>query len=469
MEIRGNHFLVAGLGVSGLAVTRFLTTRGGRVTVTDRRGEDEIGDAVREIRAMGAATALGGHDPGILGNAGAVSGVILSPGVPHTLPFLASARDRGIEVMGEIELAARFIETPLAAVTGTNGKTTTTEWIGEMLRRSGRTVFVGGNIGTPLIGFADAGQPAGIAVVELSSFQLDTIQRFRPNVAVLLNITADHLDRYPDMAAYARSKARIFENQQEGDAAVLNGTDARTAALAEVIPAGVDRMFFRSDGSAADAGIRSGAKNAASLLVIRRPDGEELTFDLSRSGAKNAAPLPPGRHNLENLAAAALAALCMGAVPSGIQAAINEFKAPDHRLTHVATIDGVRFYDDSKATNVDAVARALDAFDAPILLIMGGRTKGGGFRTLADAVRKKVKGLFLMGEAADVLKGDLGDRVPTRMTESMDEAVQEAFRTADPGDVVLLSPACASFDMYASYAQRGEDFRRCVIEQTPTL
>ncbi len=448
----GKRFLVVGMGVSGVAVTRFLTARGAEATVTDRREAGEIGDAVREVREMGAATALGGHDLALLDG---IDAVILSPGVPHTLPFLETARSRGIEVLGEIELAARSIRTPMIAVTGTNGKTTTTEWIGEMLRRSGKNVFVGGNIGAPLIGFVDEGEPAETAVVELSSFQLDTIQRFRPDVAVLLNITPDHLDRYADMDAYRRSKARIFENQQEGDVAILNGADSGIVSLAGRMPEGVIRRFFRSDGAAADGGIRDGE------LVVRNPRGEgEIRFDLSRMRLA-------GRHNLENLAAAALAALHGGASPSGIQSAIDRFEGLGHRLMHVATIEGVRFYDDSKATNVDAAARALEAFDEPILLIMGGRTKGGGFCSLADPVRERVKGLFLLGEAADRLEADLGGLAPIRRTASMDEAVRAAFLAADPGDVVLLSPACASFDMYTSYARRGEDFCRCVTEQTP--
>ncbi len=457
MELTNAHFLVVGLGISGLAVTRFLTSRGATAAVTDRRRAGEIGDRVREVREMGATTALGGHDPPLLDG---VDGIILSPGVPHTLPFLEAARKKGIEVIGEIELAARFIQTPMVAVTGTNGKTTTTEWIGEMLRRSGRRVFVGGNIGAPLIGFVDREETADTAVVELSSFQLDTIQRFRPDVGVLLNISPDHLDRYADMAAYARSKVRIFENQRSGDVAVLNGADSWSGSLSGWIPATVTRRTFRSDGGAADAEVRDGAPPLPPRLMVRGMDGDEATFDLS--GVK-----PAGRHNRENLAAAALAALHSGATPDGVQAAIDRFQGPGHRLAHVATIDGVRFYNDSKATNVDAVARALTAFDAPILLIMGGRTKGGGFKALAGPVRERVKGLFLLGEAAGALKADLGDLVPTRKTATMDEAVREAFRAARPGDVVLLSPACASFDQYASYAERGEDFCRCVSGQTP--
>ena len=457
-RIAGKHFLVVGLGISGLAATRFLRARGAAATVTDRRKAEEIGDAVREVREMGAATALGGHDTALLNG---IDAVVLSPGVPHTIPFLETARERGIEVIGEIELAARFLQVPMAAVTGTNGKTTTTEWIGEMLRRSGKHVFVGGNIGAPLIGLAHDGDRVDAAVVELSSFQLDTIRTFRPHVAALLNITPDHLDRYDDMDAYARSKARIFENQRTGDAAIFNGADPRIGSIADRIPAGATRRTFRSDGGPADAVICAGAKHLSPRLVIQGTDGDEIPFDLS--GVKLA-----GRHNLENLAAAALAALHAGATPSGIQAAIDGFRGLVHRLTPVAEIDGVRFYDDSKATNVDAAARALEAFHSPILLIMGGRTKGGGFKSLADAVEKRVKGLFLMGEAAGMLKADLGDRVPTRTAADMDDAVRAAFRAAGPGDVVLLSPACASFDRYASYAQRGEDFHRCVSELKPS-
>jgi UDP-N-acetylmuramoylalanine--D-glutamate ligase len=321
-------------------------------------------------------------------------------------------------------------------VTGTNGKTTTTTLLGEMLKNSGQKVFVGGNIGNPLIDYVDKGEKAEVIVAEVSSFQLDTIDTFRPKVAVALNITEDHLDRYSDFAAYARAKARIFENQKESDVAVFNGLDPFIGSICKNIKS--KKLPFYNQ-SVNDAEINTFFKS----------------LDFSSINL-------PGKHNLENAYAASLAALTIGGSLEGIQSALSNFKGLPHRLEYVATINGVSFFNDSKATNVNAVARALETFSKPIILIMGGRDKGGNFQTLRDLVRRCVKKLIVLGEAKEDILFALGDITSTKRASSMEDAVLSAYHAAARGDVVLLSPACASFDMYAGYAQRGENFCRAV-------
>jgi UDP-N-acetylmuramoylalanine--D-glutamate ligase len=335
------------------------------------------------------------------------------------------------------------------AVTGTNGKTTTTELTGAMLAASGRRVFVGGNIGRPLIEFADAGMDAEIVVAEVSSFQLDTIETFRPAVGVLLNITADHLDRYPDFAAYTASKMRLFENQGPADIAVLNAADPVIATHAGGVRS--RKLFFNSRNPGAAAELNVGT------LVLRLPGREPVELDLAGFRLR-------GAHNAENAAAAALAALTAGATPAGIQAALAAFTPAAHRLETIAQIAGVEYVNDSKATNVDAVLRALECFRSPVVLIMGGVDKGGDFGLLRDAVRRRGRGLVLMGGSRDALRAALGGILPTRETASMRKAVQAAAAMAAAGDAVLLAPGCASFDRYANYQERGEDFRRMVRE-----
>ncbi len=449
MSFDNKRVLVVGMGRSGAACARFLNGRGGRVTVTDGATGPAMTAAAAELRDLGVTVELGGHPAGLFKTADMI---VISPGVPHTLPPIARAAQNGVPVMGEIELAFRFIEDPIIAVTGTNGKTTTTTLIGEMIRRSGLSVFVGGNIGTPLIEYVASGARRDRVVVEVSSFQLDTIARFRPRVGVLLNITADHLDRYDDFAAYARSKGRLFENQTRTDVAVLNGADPEIFRLSGHLAA---QKWFFNPRHAEDDGIflEGGA------MKVRIRGREDIVMDLSSN------PLT-GRHNLENIAAATLAAMAAGSNVSGIASALKHFAGLPHRLMFVTTVGGVRYFDDSKATNTDAVLRALEAFDSPVVLIMGGRDKGGGYEVLRDAVKKGVKGLVLIGEAGDAIARELGDCCDGRVSRvsSMEAAVLQARDWAGEGDVVLLSPACASFDMFTSYAHRGEMFCRAVAE-----
>lgn len=442
-NFQGKRVLVVGLARSGFAAASFLRNRGARVTVTDRLAEAELGDAVAQARGLGCTLALGGHPEALFT---ATDLVVVSPGVPLDLPQLVAARDRGVPVTGEFELACRNLAVPLVAISGTNGKTTTTTLVGDILKRSGLRVYVGGNIGSPLIALLDEAEMPELAVVEVSSFQLDIMETFHPRVAVLLNITEDHLDRYSSFDAYVASKCRLFANQGEDDAAVLPADDplivGRCAPPAR-------RLLFSRRRISADAHLDG------DRLVCRGARGETHSYDLSRWQLA-------GHHNLENLLASVLAATSAGAKPGAIQQSINEFRGLPHRLELVHERRGIRFYNDSKATNVDSVVRSLESFTQPIILIAGGRDKGGSYGPLVSLVRDRVKMLVLMGESRFLMARAIGQLTCTVVVETMVEAVQMALRAAVPGDVVLLSPACASFDLYQNYAARGDHFRSLV-------
>jgi len=453
MQLANKSILVIGLGKTGVAVARFLQNRGATVVATDMAAESELGSQVAELRKLGIRMELGRHAAETFTKADLI---VISPGVPHTLEALTRAQAQGIPVIGEIELASNFIREPIVAVTGTNGKTTTTELLGQMLVSSSLRVFVGGNIGTPLIDYVDRAEKADVIVAEISSFQLDTVATFRPKVGVLLNITEDHLDRYPNFKAYAESKIRLFSNQRTDDLAILNGADALIRGYTPEIRS--RKLYFSKH-----------AKNEAGATI----DGDRIVFHMDdrwRSDPKFQIPQTlnlsnfrlKGRHNLENACAASLAALAADGRQQGIQAALDQFHGLAHRLEWVGTIDGVAYFNDSKATNVDAVVRALEWFRQPVVLIMGGLDKGSNFSTLREAIRPYTKKLIVMGAAANRIKSALENVTSTLSASSMADAVRQACRAAVPGDVVLLSPGCASFDMYANYAQRGDDFRTTV-------
>lgn len=445
MQLERKKILVVGLGKSGITVARFAARKGAAVTVTDLNDAAALAAQHPDLKRMDARLVLGEHPPDIFKQAELI---VVSPGVPHTIPPLALAREAGIPIMGELEFASRFLHAPVVAVTGTNGKTTTTALLGEMLALSGKRVFVGGNIGNPLIEYVEQGGGADTVVLEVSSFQLDTASSFRANVAVLLNISADHLDRYDNYAAYSASKGKVFANQTPEDTAVINRMDPEVKKLGATCRATVWPFFHSGrNGSAAGAG----AEIFADRILVRTGNGAPLALDLQRAALT-------GAHNRENIAAAALAALAAGGTAGGVQAAINAFKGLAHRLEAVATVNGVLYVDDSKGTNVDAVARALEAFDRPTVLIMGGRDKGGDYTILRSKLEKTVKKIVVFGEAAATIETQLGPIRPVMVARDMAQAVQLASAASGPGDVVLLSPACSSFDMYASYSQRGEDF-----------
>jgi len=447
--------LVVGLGRTGIAAARFLKKAQASVVATDTADENELGNQIQMLKELEIKTELGSHQTDTFEHADLI---IISPGVSNTIDPIVKAQKRGVPVISEVELASRFIREPIVAVTGTNGKTTTTELIGAMLKRSGRNVFVGGNIGNPLIGYVEKNEPAEVVVAEISSFQLDTIKNFRPKVSVLLNISADHLDRYPNLDAYAKAKARIFENQQKDDIAVLNGADVRVCSLTQNIKS---KKLIYPDPRANEYGAI--LMNGRILLKIKDKMAFNSKIQNGLSVVTSAAGFR-GRHNRENACAAALAALVTGATVEGIQNALNEFKGSAHRLEYVATINNVKYFNDSKATNAEAVIRALECFSSPVILIMGGRDKGSNFTALNDVVRKHTKMLYVTGEAANSITAALGKTVPTQTASSIKDAVLKAYGAAESGDVVLLSPGCASFDMYENYAQRGDDFRQAVNE-----
>jgi UDP-N-acetylmuramoylalanine--D-glutamate ligase len=460
MELANKKVIVVGLGVTGIAAARFLQKRGAVVHATDQASEQALGVQAQELADMGIALEMGHHSSQIFKKADLV---VISPGVPHTIEPVLRAKELGVPVIGEVELASRFIDEPILAVTGTNGKTTTTEILGSMLEASGFRVFMGGNIGKPLIGYADGEQKANFIVAELSSFQLDTIDTFRPQIGVLLNITADHLDRYPNFDDYAASKIRIFENQQPGDIAVLNGADPLVRSL--TAPLKSTKLFYASLNDGEQGAVNNGTRiwfrfDQSNKREFNGPLANLASRDQSYLNAADVKLI--GRHNLENTAAAALAALAAGASPETVQEVLNRYRGPAHRLEHIDTIHGVDFVNDSKATNVDAVIRAVESFNRPVVLIMGGQDKGGNFAALKEVLARHAKRLIVMGDAAALIQSALGDTVPMVSADSMADAVKQAYRVVSPGNVILLSPGCASFDRYANYAQRGEDFRNAV-------
>jgi len=448
--------VVVGLGTSGLSAALFCRQLGARVTVSERRRLAELDPAdLDTLKKAGIALEDGGHTLELFL---ASDLILVSPGVPLDLPILQEARSNGVLVAGEMSLASVYLRTPMLAVTGTNGKTTVTSLLGEIFQASGRKVFVGGNIGTPLTDYLVGPQDADLVILEISSFQLDTALGFRPQVAILLNITADHLDRYDSFTAYGLSKFSIFQHQQQKDVAIVNIDDPVISQFLDnktsLRHGWVERSsFFFSK--------RQLEKNGAVLdaqKVKLVKDGREFeAYDLEAT-ALGVSP------NLENGMAAILGARAMGCSPEHIRRALAGFKTPAHRLAAVAEISGVRYFDDSKATNVGAVAAALAAMDAEIILIAGGRGKGGDYEPLKKLVRQKVKRLLLIGEAKDEMAEVFGDDTVVEGLDSLAEAVRRASDLAVSGDVVLLSPACASFDMFKSYGERGDLFCRYVGE-----
>jgi UDP-N-acetylmuramoylalanine--D-glutamate ligase len=456
MILNRKNVMVVGLGMTGLAAARFLHHRGAAVTVTDMAAEEDLAESVLELHQLGIRTELGGHRRESFESSDLI---VLSPGVPHNHDFLIDARRKGIPVIGEIELAFRFVRDPIIAITGTNGKTTTTSLLGDMLAQCGMQVFVGGNIGKPLIGYVDREEYADWVVLEISSFQLDTIETFRPDIGILLNITADHLDRYPDMAGYAASKGRIFQNQTCQDIAIFNGSDPWVLSETNRI---LSRKWVFNGPGTLDEGARIKGNDltlAFTSCPYRNPHSScaqpapgSVRLDLRQSRLY-------GKHNQENICAAVMAAVAAGGDIRDIQIALNAFKGLSHRIEFVQSLNGVTYVDDSKATNVDAVYRALESFREPVVLIMGGRDKGGEYRILEQMMQNPVKRLILLGEASQIIAKSLGRLVPTEQVSTMREAVIKAHQAASPGDVVLLSPACSSFDMFRSYAHRGDVFQ----------
>ena len=448
--LAGQRVLVVGLARSGVAAARVALAGGARVTVTDRRAATELGAQIDQLGTT-VEFALGGHDPADFTGADLV---VVSPGVPLALAEIQEARRQGVPVLAEVELAARLLPAlPIVGISGTNGKSTTTALAGALLGRD-RRVFTGGNLGTPLCELVLSGEEVDAAVVELSSFQLEGIDRLRPRVGAVLNVTPDHLDRYRDVTEYALAKARLFMNQQPGDVAIANARDPLSLALAASSRARLVTFGF------GDAGPRSArAAESGGEFSLSVGQGAPERY-LVRSRALR------GRHNLENAMAAALCARLMG-VPGGqVQAGIDAFAGLPHRLQLVGERSGVEWVNDSKATNVDSTLVGLAAFPAGhrhVVLILGGRGKRAPYAPLRPLF-DRVKALVTIGEDAPSIERELGDLAPTERAGTLAAAVQRSAELAAPGDVVLLSPACASYDQFKSYEHRGDSFRRLVGE-----
>src|SRR5208283_3785732 len=445
MDLNNKRVLVVGLGKSGVASALFLKSRGARVTVSDSKPEAELRDEILLLLEQGITVETGGHgDRTFRGQ----DLIVVSPGVPVDAPQLVQARNLGEPVIGEIELAAQFLAGPIVAITGANGKTTTTALAGEIIAAGKFPTLVGGNIGTPAISLADKAGPATWTVLEVSSFQLETIVEFRPRIAVILNITPDHLDRHRTFANYVNAKARVFENQRADDFSVLNADEPTTAELSGRTRA---QLFWFSRTKE----VERGAFARGSHIYFRDGHNERKILPLTE--------VPPkGGHNLENVLAGVSIGMLVGCEPEQIREAVRNFKAVEHRLEFVARVAGVDYYNDSKATNVDAAVKALESFPANIHLILGGKDKGSDYTVLHELLRQRVKRVYTIGAAAAKIESQIQGAAEIEHAETLENAIRRASQSAVPGDVVLLAPACASFDQFHSYEHRGRVFKETV-------
>ncbi len=445
MDLANKRVLVVGLGKSGVASALFLKKHGARVTVSDAKPEDQLRSEIPLLLDHGITVETGGHgDRTFRGQ----DLIVVSPGVPVDAPHLVQARALGEPVIGEIELAAQFLPGPIVAITGSNGKTTTTTLVGEILGAGGLPTVVGGNIGTPAISLVERATANTWAVLEVSSFQLETVQTFRPRIAVILNITPDHLDRHRTFEAYAGAKARIFENQQSDDFAVLNEDDPACVNLAKRVNA---QLFWFSR----QKEVQRGAWLSGGRILFRDAARQQeimLVADIPLKGA----------HNVENALAGVCVGMLVGSSPERIREAIRNFKAVEHRLEFVARIRNVDYYNDSKATNVDATIKALESFPANIHLILGGKDKGSDYSVLNDLLRRRVKRVYTIGAGAAKIESQIKEAADIFHAETLEKAIRRAAQDAKPNDIVLLAPACASFDQFDSYEHRGKVFKDVV-------
>ena len=444
MDLRNQRVLVVGLGKSGVASALFLEKHGARVAVSDAKSPEQLRDEIPLLLDHGISVETGQHGERTFRDQDLI---VVSPGVPFDVPQLVHARERGIPVIGEVELAARFLKGHIVAITGSNGKTTTTTLAGEILSAGGRKALVGGNIGTPAITFADCATDDTWVVLEISSFQLETIERFHPHIAVVLNVTPDHLDRHHTFENYAAAKARIFENQTAEDFAILNADNEPCVAMASQCKAQV-RWFSRLKEVAGGAFVRG-------EQIVWRDEGDQREImPVSEISLK-------GAHNVENVLAGVCVGMLAGIAPAQIRRAVAGFKAVEHRLEYVATVRGVEYYNDSKATNVDATIKALESFPGNIHLILGGKDKGSDYSVLNDLLKSRVKRIYTIGAAAAKIESQAsGAEMVSAGT--LENAVRRASEAATAGDIVLLAPACASFDQFDSYEHRGRVFKELV-------
>jgi UDP-N-acetylmuramoylalanine--D-glutamate ligase len=450
MELKGKRVLVVGLARTGVATALFCAARGAVVTATESRHEAEIGASVAQLRAACVTLELSGHQESTFLKQDLI---VPSPGVPADSPVLVAARAVGVTIWSEIELAYRFLQGKMIGITGSNGKTTTTSLVEHILRTAELPTILAGNIGTPLISCVKDMTQTTVTVVELSSFQLEMTETFRPDISVFLNLTPDHLDRHGSMDSYAAAKARIFHSQTEQDAAVLNADDATILPYAPKRPR--VHWFSRKQD------VKQGACMRGEEIVFRDGSGRD-------EAVMNRADVPlPGAHNLENVLAAVAATRLAGARPSAIEQGVKSFAGVEHRLEFVAEISGVRYYNDSKATNADATLKALDAFAGRILIILGGKDKGSDYTVLQRPLREKAVLALLIGAAAEKIERQIAGSVAIERAGTLANAVEQASHTARPGDIVLLAPACASFDQFQNYEQRGRVFKDLVRRLQP--
>ncbi|MGA2812469.1 MAG: UDP-N-acetylmuramoyl-L-alanine--D-glutamate ligase [Candidatus Acidiferrum sp.] len=448
VELKGKRVLVVGLARTGVATALFCAARGAKVTATDARSGDQLRGAATKLRAAGVTCEVGGHSDGLFASADLI---VPSPGVPADTPQLLVARAAGAAVWSEIELASRFLRGKLIGITGANGKTTTTSLVEHILRSAGFATILAGNIGTPLIARVEESRDDTVTVAELSSFQLELTESFRPNIAVFLNLTPDHLDRHHTLEAYGAAKAKIFANQSEYDTAVLNADDSATTPYAPLRPEVY--WFSRKQRVGQGAFVKDGQ-------IIFRSHGEE-------QAVLRVEEIPlVGAHNVENVLASVAAAKLAGANGPEIAAAVKSFAAVEHRLEFVAEIGGVRYYNDSKATNVDATQKALEAFPGRVLVILGGKDKASDYTALRQSLKTHAKLALLIGEAAAKIASHIAGSVALERAGTLDRALEIAVRAARPGDVVLLAPACASFDQFENYEHRGRVFKE-LVRQLP--
>lgn len=450
MELARKKVLIIGAARSGIAAAKFLVERGAVVALNDQKPIEKWSEEALALKEIGVGL-LPGEAPSWLLDQ--IELVVVSPGVPATIIPIRYAERAGAEVIGEVELAARFLKGRIVAITGSNGKTTTTSLIGELLRDAGFTVQVGGNIGRALISMVESSRDDGWTVVELSSFQLETIKTFRPSIAVVLNVTPNHMDRYESFNDYAAAKHRIFMNQTGEDVAVLNADDEMVSSWAEGLRAKVMTFSVRKE-------PERGVFLRGDELVFRWDEGEQDLLRVTEMKLR-------GLHNVENVAAALTVGIAAGAQIESMQKTVKEFNPVEHRLEFVDEIEGVRFYNDSKATSVDATLKALEAFASDagqVVLILGGKGKKAPYAPLAPLVRNKVRKLVLIGEDAETIANELGEYASFERASDMEDAVRKSFEAAAKGDVVLLAPACASFDMFDSFEHRGKVFKTEVTD-----
>jgi UDP-N-acetylmuramoylalanine--D-glutamate ligase len=449
LDLKGKKVLVVGLGKSGLAAALFLRRRGALVTVSDTRSAEALSKEIPTLLEEGVMVEAGGH--GLL-TFRRQDLIVVSPGVPLDTPELVQVKSFGLPVIGELELAARFLKGRTIAVTGSNGKTTTTTLLGEILAAGGLPTLVGGNIGLPVVALIDQSTDESWSVIEVSSFQLETTDEFHPTIAVILNITPDHLDRHGSFENYCAAKERVFARQTAGDWLVLNADNAPCVAAA--IRAAAKVYWF-----SAEHPVPQGAWLEDGFVVYRSAADAPIEKIMPLSGI----PLK-GAHNFENVLAAVVAARLTAVPAEAIRGAVENFKAVEHRLEYVATRNGVKFYNDSKATNVDATAKAVAAFPSGIHLILGGKDKGSPYTVLAPLLRERVRAVYTIGAAAAKIESQLRGVVPIHSSKPLDAAVAAAASAAHSGDVVLLAPACSSYDQFENYEQRGHAFKQLVQE-----